>query len=487
MPQPSRHYYDILGISRDATPKQIKQAYRALVRRYHPDVNADASAHERFLEIQEAYNILSNPLKRVEYDKTLPPEPLQIHIETSRSGFLRTDDPQLLYVLLTLTPAPEIARKPQRPPLNVCLALDRSTSMQGARLQAVKRSALMLIDELQENDVFSIVTFNDRAEVVVPATRKQSKEFLKQRLLSLSAVGGTEIYQGLHAAYQQVGRFYAPEAINDIVLITDGHTYGDEDKCYRLAEQARQRGIVINGLGIGNKWNDAFLDKLTAITGGSANLVKNEQDIRDFLESHFRGMSTRYAEQVLLDFQPGKAVELRYAFRLAPDAAPVERGNPMALGNVPQKGKLQIVLELLIKLDNQQAERFVVLEGEISARLPTQQPPQWRHPLQISLPLQAETSITGPSQNLAQAMGQLTLYRLQEKARDDLAHGQVDKATRRLEQLASHLLHAGNVQLAQTVQQEVARLQVTRTLSEAGQKAIKFGTRSLILPGEEAP
>jgi len=487
MPQSSRHYYDILGVAKDATPQQIKRAYRALVRRYHPDVNTDASAHERFLAIQEAYRVLSDPIKRAEYDQTLPSDPLQIHIMTSRKGLLRANEPQLLYVLLTLEPTLEAPQNSQRPPLNVCLALDRSTSMKGPRLQAVKRAALMLVEALREDDVFSVVAFNDRAEIVVPATRGQSKDFLKERLLSLEAAGGTEIYQGLHAAYQQVGRFYTPEAINDIVLITDGHTYGDEDKCYHLAEQARQRGIVINGLGIGSKWNDAFLDKLTAMTGGSANLVRTERDIEAFLKTHFQGMSTRYAEQVLLDFQLDKAVELRYAFRLAPDAAPIERNTPMALGTVPQKGSLQVVLELLAHPSDLEAEHLTVLEGQLSARLPARQPPLWQQALHISLPLQAEADLTAPPQELVDAMGKLTLYRLQEKARDDVAHGQVDKATRRLEQLAGHLLEAGNPQLAQTVHQEVARLRATHTLSEDGQKAIKFGTRSLISPTTKKP
>ena len=484
MPQ-TQHYYDILGVSRDATPQQIKRAYLRLVRRYHPDVNPDASASERFLEIQEAYQTLSDPQKRAAYDRTLPPEPLQIHFSSSRGSILNAGEPQMVYALLTVAPPPEAVKASQRPPLNVCLVLDRSTSMQGARLQAVKNAALMLIDELQPNDIFSIVTFNDRAEVVVPATRGQSKAFLKQRLQTLSAAGGTEIYQGLQAAYQQVGRFYSPEAINHIILITDGHTYGDEEKCYHLAEQARQRGVVINGLGIGHKWNDAFLDKLAATTGGSANMVRTARDITAFLETHFRGMNTRYAEQVLLDFQLGAGVELRYAFRLAPDAAPLSLDTPMALGHVPREGDLQVVMELLVRPDQTKAEHITVLEGTLSARLPGQHPPLWQRAVQFSLPLQTEADLAAPPPDLVRAMGQLTLYRLQEKAREDVESGQIDKATRRLEMLASHLLAAGNPDLARTVQQEAAHLQTSHTLSEAGQKAIKFGTRSLILPGEK--
>jgi len=66
-----RDYYEILGISRDATPEQIKKAYRRLAVKYHPDRNPDNAkeAEEKFKEVSEAYKILSDPEKRQIYDQ----------------------------------------------------------------------------------------------------------------------------------------------------------------------------------------------------------------------------------------------------------------------------------------------------------------------------------------------------------------------------------------------------------------------------------
>ena len=65
-----KDYYKILGVPRDADEKTIKSAYRKLARKYHPDVNkGDASAEERFKEINEAYQVLSDPEKRAKYDR----------------------------------------------------------------------------------------------------------------------------------------------------------------------------------------------------------------------------------------------------------------------------------------------------------------------------------------------------------------------------------------------------------------------------------
>ena len=64
-----RDYYEVLGVSRDATPDDIRRAYRALARKLHPDVNKEPDAEARFKEINEANAVLSDPEKRAVYDR----------------------------------------------------------------------------------------------------------------------------------------------------------------------------------------------------------------------------------------------------------------------------------------------------------------------------------------------------------------------------------------------------------------------------------
>jgi molecular chaperone DnaJ len=64
-----KNYYDILGVSKDASPDDIKSAYRRLAKKYHPDVNKEPDAAEKFKEVNEAYECLSDPNKKSNYDQ----------------------------------------------------------------------------------------------------------------------------------------------------------------------------------------------------------------------------------------------------------------------------------------------------------------------------------------------------------------------------------------------------------------------------------
>jgi curved DNA-binding protein len=69
MPVAFRDYYEALGVPRDASNEEIRGAYRKLARQYHPDVNKDPGAEDRFKEISEAYEVLRDPEKREHYDR----------------------------------------------------------------------------------------------------------------------------------------------------------------------------------------------------------------------------------------------------------------------------------------------------------------------------------------------------------------------------------------------------------------------------------
>ena len=83
---------------------------------------------------------------------------------------------------------------------------------------------------------------------------------------------------------------------------------------------------------------------------------------------------------------------------------------------------------------------------------------------------------------ILRAMSSLTLYRMLEKARADLKRGDIHAASRRLQNLASHLLAQGQHELARSVLNEISHIQQHQSFSAEGEKQIKYGTRSLLMP-----
>ncbi|GAB4581235.1 MAG: VWA domain-containing protein [Anaerolineales bacterium] len=481
----SDNHYARLGIPFDAQREEIRSAYHEAARRLHPDANPTPGAVEQFLRVQAAYETLFDPQKRKEYDQSLPTidtsSGISMEILYSRKELISSPDPQLLYVMMELIPIP--TNKEVTVPLNLCIVLDRSTSMQGERMDVVKATVKNLVRQLRPVDYLSIVTFSDRAEVLVPAMRISSGlDKVDAQISMLQTSGGTEIFQGLAAGFEEVTRFIRPNFVNHMILITDGRTYGDEAQCLSLAQKARDTGITISGLGIGSEWNDKFLDALTSITGGNSTYVADAKDIKRFMELKFSRLNQVFAENTTLNLKPSPNVEVQYTFRLSPEPAKFPVEMPINLGNIQSDSGLVLVFELFIKKVPAQST-MVLLDGTLRYEIPSRIIPSVRLPISISRTVEkADVPQQPPPQKLVQAMSRLTLYRMQEQAKQDIEAGNLEQATRRLRFLATHLLAQGETSLATTVLGEAGRIERESSLSGEGEKKIKYGTRALLLP-----
>jgi Ca-activated chloride channel family protein len=480
------NFYARLGIPRSANFDEIQRAYRRAARQFHPDTNkGKTGANELFLLVQQAFDTLADAEKRHAYDATLPedlegPPALMVNALYSRQQVTPGESGQVVYVLLDLMPALSDEERRSSPPLNVALVLDTSTSMAGGRINQVMKAASQFMHQLSPRDILSVVAFNDRAHVVIPAERGQDTGRLISRVSTLQTSGGTEIYQGLSAGLKEVQRNLRPTSINHIILITDGRTYGDEAACLQLAGQAAAQGVPISAVGIGEEWNEDFIDKLVSKAGGSSIYAGKGADIHKLLESKLSTLNQVYANNVKLSYENGPLGKLNYAFRLSPELGPVTIEPPVFLGNVPLDGSLSVLLEFDVDCRQARSGELLLAEGQLSMDVPSRAIPSNSARFRLTRPILENPKPEAPPAVLITAIGKLSLYRMQERARQDAEQGDGKSAAKRMRMLATQLLSQGERSLARTVLLAAEDLNEGDGMSGELGKQIKYGTRALI-------
>lgn len=484
-------YYNLLNLPYDANPEEIRAAYFQLAKKYHPDASVSMEDGKVFMSIQQAYEVLSDKSRRKAYDGSLPAEVKKnsgicIEILYSRNSLLKTDSSQLVYVLLNIT-ARQTTERQVRTPVHLSLIIDRSTSMGGERMDMVKKNLAHLIHWLQPSDVVSVVAFSDRAEVIIPPTECSDSIQLVSKLNGLRTSGATEIYQGLELGYSLFERFgNKTNQLRHLILVTDGHTYGDEEACYKLAERAAVEGIRLNAVGIGAEWNDTFLDRLAGLSGGNAVYIRSDRDLQQFVERKIKSLEASLAQQTEIQMELAETATLKYAFRSQPDVSPLELNFPIQIGAVEYNEITSVLFEFEITGLARSAESVRIAGGKIVLDIPSRTIPIERHFLNFELLVNAQPVKETVPQAVMEAMAKISLYRLQEKAKEEVNAGNIENATRHLKFLATRLMSQGDQKLAGQAMSEAEHLQKFGHYSQDGDKIIKYGTRSLLmLPSPE--
>jgi Ca-activated chloride channel family protein len=360
--------------------------------------------------------------------------------------------------------------------------IDRSTSMNGERMDTVKATAIELLRHLRPQDTLAVITFSDRSEVVLPAVRGYRRSDVEGKISKIQSGGGTELFHGLEAGFYEVRRFLSNKQINHLILLTDGRTYGDEEECIQLADKIASQGVSLSTLGIGDEWNDHFLDSLANRTGGSSFYVSRPGDIAEFLEDKFRGLSLVYAEQMLLKLEPSNGVLLQYALRLQPDTLPLPTESLIRLGGMPNDNGIRLLLEFVVGPIAGRNQRLNLANCSLTMDIPAINKTNYKVAFKLQRPISQVFQPEGPPNAIIQSVSQMALYRMQERINQEVIEGNMLDANEHMQHLATQLLARGKRDLANTVLKEAERIQHAQQLSEQGKKLIKYGTRALMLP-----
>ncbi|MFI6476580.1 VWA domain-containing protein [Nonomuraea sp. NPDC050663] len=247
--------------------------------------------------------------------------------------------------------------------MNLCLVIDRSSSMSGTKLSTAKQSCVDIFRRLDTNDQLTVVTFDHEVSVIVnPETRRDQVE---SKLRAIQPGGSTNLSLGWYQGLLELQTHMNDSNYSRLFLLSDGQANQGETKrsvFANTATRARDAGITASTIGIGDDFQEDLLEAIAAFSGGRFWSI-SDSDIEDILEEEFKG-----ALSVVYD-RPRIALDLPLGVRVSRDLNELKR-TARGYRLRPLQGEDTFNFAVRLEVDPEQlsGDRFTItatlLEGE---------------------------------------------------------------------------------------------------------------------------
>lgn len=430
--------------------------------------------------------------------RTTPTQPVQMQVELSRSTVPCLPYQQVLYALMTLKCA-DAANVPDQN-LNLCLVLDRSSSMRGAKLDQLKEAVSYIVKRLGSGDILTVVAFDNRAETIVRCERGTHVDDILECIKTLQPGGGTEIAQGLEMGINEMLAGSGDGRLNFLILLTDGHTYGDDARCNELAERAQKEKIGIAVYGLGYEWNEKLLGSIAQHGKGMLEFIDHPAKLGQVFNKQLDWLRRIIVTESQVHVRRQKNVLVRKIDQISPQIMRVDVKDTLQFGPLSRGEERSYILEIILP-EQSDPKPMLVADLELSYESSIKPPRSTQIIGQSTFgargsPVQARQRVivtfdaeykNEMNPVVVQAVERLTAYNLQEKAWDMAQQGNIASATQYLTMSAERLKHMGAHELAQQAQNEANQLALSGTVSASGRKHVQEGTRSLQMPARIQP
>ncbi len=211
---------------------------------------------------------------------------------------VESEDHVSVLVELTAPSAPPPTDGVARPTRTLEVVLDRSGSMDGARLRGAITALLGLVDRLDPADNFGLVAFDDRVELTVPAGPLADKVSVKRAIAALDARGGTDLSAGYLRGVQEARRVAGP-AGSTVLLISDGHAnvgVTDPGELAAVAADAHRHGVGTSTLGYGLGYDERVMSALARGGAGSELFAKEPDTAVALIAGEVAGLLAQVAQ-----------------------------------------------------------------------------------------------------------------------------------------------------------------------------------------------
>ncbi|MDF1826247.1 MAG: VWA domain-containing protein [Verrucomicrobiales bacterium] len=200
----------------------------------------------------------------------------------------------------------------ERMPLNLSIVLDRSGSMSGGKLDQAKQAAEMLVDQLDRDDVLSLVVYESDVEVVIPAGRvgKRHQE-IKRLIRRIQTGGSTALYGGVEKGGRELSEFLSKERINRVILLSDGIANvgpSSNREIAHLGSRLARDGMSVTTIGLGGDYNETLMTALAEASDANYYYVADVETLPEVFREELGELKSLVARDFEIEIHCPKGV-----------------------------------------------------------------------------------------------------------------------------------------------------------------------------------